>query len=489
MILFVLVVCLYGVSVFGGFVQDDRRIILGDPTMGKIDGLVESWISPYYRKSPDSGAYRPLTSFSLAVDALVFGGKAWGFRLVNVLIFGLVVLGVYELGKRIFKEDILAFGLAVLFAVFPIHTEAVSNIVGRGELLAGGLVVMSLVLVLEKKWEMGMFLWFLALLSKESAMVWILPTVIAIGRSGERKDKKIGLMVIGGIVTVGYFLLRWGVLGNSIFADNATMVENPLKYVGTVQRMMAGIGLVAFGVVKTLFPIQLSYDYSFDQLKLSSLTTGWFGLGVFLILLSIWLWRNNIKALNWGLAFLWLPLMVTGNILKPIGTIFGERLWLLPSLGVGMVVVMIMDALMKKGKVCIDSCLRRNDKRDQGVTVLLGMILLMYAGRAFVRNLDWLSEDRLFRHDAEVVTGSVMAQNNAAAMYLMEKQPDRAKIYLDKAEMIYSKYPELMNNMGIYFWQKGDLENARMRFEECLKSYPGYQLCAGNLADLGAGVK
>jgi len=107
-------VALYGVSVLGGFVQDDRRVILGDSSLGKWQGLVYAWTAPYYKNDPSAGAYRPLTSITLAIDALVFGKQAWGFRLINALLYGLVCAAVFELGKRMFGGETEAFWLALL---------------------------------------------------------------------------------------------------------------------------------------------------------------------------------------------------------------------------------------------------------------------------------------------------------------------------------------------------------------------------------------
>ena len=452
---------------FGGFVQDDRRVIIGDSGLGKWDNLFDVWINPYYKNDPGSGAYRPLTSFSFSVDSLVFGKQPWSFRMVNVLLFGSVCVVVYELMKRIFGRDRDAFWVAILYSVLPIHTEAVNNIVGRGEILASGLVVLTLVLAMEKKWELSILMCFLAILAKESAIVWLLPLGIMVWSSKMKNDVKGGLTVSVLIGLAGYFLLRFGVLGSGMFSDNATIVENPLKFIPTTQRVMAGVGLVAFGVSKVIFPFNLSYDYSFEQLKLTSLTGEWLVVGVTIIFISIWLTRRKVAILCWGLSFLWLPLLVTGNILKPIGTIFGERLWFLPSLGVVMIFVWIW------GKV--------TSKKAEWV---MWVLVLVFGGRTLSRNFDWLSERKLFINDAVYAKGSVLAQNNAAAMYLLQGKYDEAKIYLERAEAIFPKYPELMYNWGVYFFGKGDRDEAQRRLDSCLKLHKGFRLCSQKVEDL-----
>ena len=467
MVIFLVCVLIYGVSIFGGFIQDDRKVILADPTLGKIESLLEAWISPYYKGNPESGAYRPLTSFSLALDSIILGKSAWGYRMMNIIFYGLVCIGVYELSRRVFRSDKWGFWVGLLFVVLPIHTEAVSNIVGRGELLAGGLVIWMLVMAMEKKWGWSMLLYFLAILSKESAVVWVVPLVWLIFQGKLQKDKLWGIVMIVAMGLVAYFMFRLAILGSNIFSDNATLVENPLKFVGHSQRVVAGIGLVAYGINKTLFPIQLSYDYSFDQLGGGNLSKAWLMIGLGVILLSIFLMRKRKAELSWGLLFLWLPLIVTGNIIKPIGTIFGERLWLLPSLGVLYICVWLITQI-----------------KFRWIELVLWLVVVLLGVRSFVRNIDWLGENRLFVKDGAYATGSVLTQSNVAAVYLMEGRPDEARIYLEKASSIYPEYPYLMNNWGIYYWQKEDLKSAKEMLEKCIEVHPQNALCTGNLGDL-----
>lgn len=98
-----------------------------------------------------------------------------------------------------------------------------------------------------------------------------------------------------------------------------------------------------------------------------------------------------------------------------------------------------------------------------------------------MRNLDWLSQEKLFLHDANYATKSVMAQSNAAAIYLMKQDLVKGKRIMDKANAIYPKYPELLNNQGMYFLWIGNKGEAENKFEECLVERQGNGLCQTNL--------
>lgn len=472
--IFVLAVIVYGVSVFGGFIQDDVKVIAGDPEMGKVSAVVSAFTRPYYYMDGGSaGAYRPITSVSFYLNALVTGKEACGFRLINIFLYAGFCLLVFKILIK-FSSVKTAFWGTMIFSILPIHTEAVNNIVGRGEILSLGFVLLAVLMQDKNKWELSAGMFLLALLSKETAIVGLPVLLYLLVLGKEDKNTKIGVGSLYVLVTISYFLLRIIVLGAGGMGNNATMVENPLKFVSNEQRVMNAFALVPFGVAKVIFPLNLSYDYSFNQLKLIPSWLDWrVILGGLMMILSLGsMFTRLVKNKLWflGQAFFWGPLVITGNFLFSVGTIFGERLWFWPSLG--MVLIAISIFYFKPNS---------KNKAFKGIDYVALIIVVLLTARTVVRNLDWLSQERLFIHDASYVKESVMAQSNAAAMFLMKKDFVKGNIYLDKAELIYPKYPELMNNRGMYYLWSGDKEKARNKFEECLAEKPGFYLCESNI--------
>jgi len=519
--IFILAIILYGVSVFGGFVQDDTKVILGDSDMGKVISLVSAFVRPYYfMDGGNAGVYRPLTSFSFYLNALITGKGPWGFHLVNIVMYGGLCWIVFEILRKICSEKIAFWG-TVIFTVLPIHTEVVNNIVGRAEIFSLGFVLLAILMQDKKKWEISAGMFLLALLSKETAIVGlpILVYLMTIGK--EKKDIKIGVSIFYVLVVICYLVLRMMVLGAGGMENNATMVENPLKFVTAGERVINAIALIPLGIGKTLFPLNLSYDYSFNQLKLVTNLFDWrVLLGGAIILLSLGSMFTKLrKNKGWilGQILFWGPLTITGNILFPIGTIFGERLWFWSSLGVILLIASCFslrphsllatdnlslpasdnyldtrrEILNRSSKPSISRlrnvAQRKMDSKKNIIQQILFLkyfgfvLIIVFASRTLVRNVDWLSQERLFVHDAMYVKNSVMAQSNAAAMFLMNKDFVKAKEYLERAEKIFPKYPELMNNWGMYYLWSGDLSEAKSRFEKCLSEKPNYYLCKSNL--------
>ncbi|NXD82159.1 TMTC1 protein, partial [Halcyon senegalensis] len=75
--------------------------------------------------------------FSYRLNTLLAGMNPFYFHAVNVILHCLVTLVLmYTCDKAVFKDCRLAFVTALFFAVHPIHTEAVTGIVGRADVLA-----------------------------------------------------------------------------------------------------------------------------------------------------------------------------------------------------------------------------------------------------------------------------------------------------------------------------------------------------------------
>nr|XP_040136780.1 protein O-mannosyl-transferase TMTC1 isoform X5 [Ictidomys tridecemlineatus] len=82
-------------------------------------------------------SYRPLCVLTFKLNIFLTGMNPFYFHAVNVILHCLVTLVLmYTCDKTVFKNRGLAFVTALLFAVHPVHTEAVAGIVGRADVLA-----------------------------------------------------------------------------------------------------------------------------------------------------------------------------------------------------------------------------------------------------------------------------------------------------------------------------------------------------------------
>src|SRR3990172_8125874 len=130
--LLALVILPYANALTAGFTLDDEAVIRQNAIVTNgVDpiGVLATPLSP-------GDLYRPLTVLTFAINEVLAPGAALPCHAVNLGLHAVVTLLVFVVARRLFGAARLAFVAASLFAVHPIHTEAVTSLVGRAELLA-----------------------------------------------------------------------------------------------------------------------------------------------------------------------------------------------------------------------------------------------------------------------------------------------------------------------------------------------------------------
>ena len=138
----------YANSVLNGFAYDDNTIIVGSPvvTEGRV---VDALTSSYWPQAVGgAGLYRPVTLSSFALEWGLWNGHPAGFHLVNLAVHSAVSLLVFLLLLPV-SATLPALVGGVLFAVHPVHSEAVANVVGRSELYSALFVLGACLLFLK----------------------------------------------------------------------------------------------------------------------------------------------------------------------------------------------------------------------------------------------------------------------------------------------------------------------------------------------------
>jgi tetratricopeptide (TPR) repeat protein len=180
------VACLiYGRALGNGWALDDHPVIERNPAAHSLAAAWDAAFAPYWPPEGafSAGLYRPLTIFSYAADWTVSGGRPWWFHLTNVLLHAVVsALVVLVVSRWLPAMGALVTGL--IFALHPVHVEAVANVVGRAELLAAAGLLAAVLAARRYRHHQGSKsgIWLVAAtgavlaaqLSKEHAVVAIL---------------------------------------------------------------------------------------------------------------------------------------------------------------------------------------------------------------------------------------------------------------------------------------------------------------------------
>jgi hypothetical protein len=122
----------YAGALNNDFVWDDHPVIVNNTQLHRLFPLLKFFSGQGFLKQ------RSLMAFSLALDYHLWGPNPLGFHLTNLLLHVLACVGVFSLALRLLPTVRAAFWGGLLFAVHPVHAEAVAALLGRSDLLAAG---------------------------------------------------------------------------------------------------------------------------------------------------------------------------------------------------------------------------------------------------------------------------------------------------------------------------------------------------------------
>src|ERR1700726_2425081 len=224
-LLLAVVVFAYGNTLVNAFTMDDIALYIVRNTQ-----VTHPSLPALFAPHQATNVFRPVTFSTFALDWKIGGGHPFLFHLVNLVLHAAVTWLLYLLLQTILRSspggNTAAFVSALLFAVHPIHTEAVASIVGRAELLASGFLLAAWILHIRDREISALACFVLALLSKESAVVFL--PLVAIGDyAGDKWKPASRYLRIAGL-TLLYLGVLWKVQGGHFGMADVQRLNNPL---------------------------------------------------------------------------------------------------------------------------------------------------------------------------------------------------------------------------------------------------------------------
>jgi tetratricopeptide (TPR) repeat protein len=447
----------YANTLRNSFVFDDEEYIFRNRpvTALSVTGLL--------RPDKFNNVYRPVSMATFAFNWAVGHAHPWGYHLFNILLHMAVTLLLYlvlrKLLERLPEAGMIAFAAALLFAVHPIHTEAVAWITGRSELLAAGFLLLGWLFHIEDQPLPALLCFLLALLSKESAVVLVPLLVLGDYARGKLKPPKQYLGIAG--LAVLFFALFWKLKGGRFGQKAFNPLDNPLASLPLHWRILNAIRIAWKYLGLHVYPAKLSCDYSYNAITLYA---NWRNtlpaLVGLLVVLALWIWTIRTRRSGWLMAVsLYLAgFSVTANILIPTGTIMGERLAYLPSAGFCLLVALIWIQVERRNRIV-------------AWTVLAG-ILAALGARTVIRNRDWRDNSTLFLADVRAVPGSTKMHANAGGVYYRQGQLQMAHSELQTALRIFPEFPEAIELLGLTEASLGNDQEALRLLQKALSMSP-----------------
>lgn len=469
-----------------GFVLDDMPLIVDDPNLHSLANLPTLWTSGYWPDRLGLTLYRPLTKTLWLLLWCIGGGRAVVFHVVNVLLGAAIVVLIYRLLISTGFTPFLAFSTAVIFAVLPIHTEAITSIVGSAELLAALFGVSALLAFHRGRQWIALLLFALAILSKESAA-----TLLGAGWliAPKPRSKHLTTGVLAAAVVAAALVLRRSVSAAPAFIPP---IDNPSAFLPAWQRCLTALWVQCLYIAKTVLSLSLSADYSYRQIRLVmgfADDRAWCAVALAVAgALLLWTWPGRqarsktaestsirlrracaLGVLLWAILF-----SATSNILFPIGTLMGERLAYAPTIAIALMIGVALDVLREKAG-------------NRAAFIAITVLVIAYGSRTFVRNRDWRDAHAFYRVLVQASPNSCKSHYFYGALLASEGDDAGAVREYDRAIAIFPAYSEAYHNRGNALARLGRFGEAMESYRMCLRFDPGHVGAAQNLAVLEAG--
>jgi protein O-mannosyl-transferase len=461
------------------------------------------------------GRYRPFSLILFALEVELFGQNPLVGHLLNAIFYGFTVLLLYHCLLQLFQPEkravqayFIALSTSLLFAVHPLHTEVVANIKGRDEILAllGSLGALYLSLRAYYREQpllnlaaAGVF--FLGLLSKENAIMFLFITPLAYWFFTKSEVKKIAAQTAPLLLSAAVFLvLRFSVLGFGFSEPTTEMMNNPfVKVQGgeyvlfTAQEWLATV-MYSLGKYLQLlfFPLTLSHDYY--PRALGVMTFGdWqaiLSLLLYLALGTYALLRLPKKdPMSFAILFYLITLAIVSNLFFPVGTHMAERLLFMPSVGFCLALAVLGYRWAKQaapvGKIPAF-------RRFRPVLAVLATVSLLLAVRTVARNPVWKNNYTLFLTDVEHTPNSAKLRNAAGGELLTQsvkeenaaervQMQQRAVGHLEEAISIHPQYKNAYLLLGNAHNYLKNYEQSIAYYQKALELDQDYEQARSNL--------
>ncbi|KAM3727926.1 Protein O-mannosyl-transferase TMTC4 [Dirofilaria immitis] len=515
-------------NIHGDFVFDDREAIINNRAIREIGKIFKSdfWGYPI-RSSHSHKSYRPITTITFAINYAISGFHTTTYHIFNIALHAIICIILYKMLVNLSiifcrkYPNRIAFHVSLLFAVHPIHSEAVASIVGRAELLMTLFTILSLHLYIKCWYELQfsikskitiLFLSIIALFSKEQGIV-VMPLcaifdIFATNISpihfvnaykkrmnnyccNNKADKNTTYMlnryydcicrvIICSLICATLLILRFSISGfqSPQFSPNDNLI---IGCPSIFLRLINYCYIYMLYIWLQLYPIHLCFDYSMGCLKLIEsindlrfLIPITFIIGATVLIIQIirGYFEKQYRLQSFSIIFYIITFLPASNIFITVGFVIAERVLYLPSIGFCIFTVSIyewMEEFMIK------------NKGENILKSIIIIIIVMLLAKSYKRSMEWGNELDLYKSGLEVCPNNAKIHYNIAKIRADNGDINRATANYVNAIRLNPAYENAMNNLANIYLKYGRNMEAEQLLRKAIELKPNFAAAWMNL--------
>jgi protein O-mannosyl-transferase len=452
------VALVYANALRAAFVWDDLYLVVGNAAIKQLANVPRLFWSDLFPVGIDSGYYRPLQALTYAVDYALWGLNPAGFHSTNVVLHAATAVLLYRVGVRVLGSARAALASALLFAVHPLHVEAVAYVAGRSDPLAALCMLVAVLGFLrgDRRGHMlSVAMYFVALLAREAAFV--LPLLLMVlDRVPPRSSRRSIRQYVPYAGALGLYLVLRSLVPTPI--PVAIIAPAPLGF-----RLLTMADVIVRYLALVVAPIGLHMERVVSPVTSVVEPRALAGLAVIgmIVIVSIRARSTRAWPLALGGAWFLVALLPVANLV-PLATFMAEHWLYVPLMGLCLAVGWSVDAIRPRAW-------------RRAMTIGLAVVLAVYGGLTMRQSARWSDGRTLYEYLLPLAPESARVRVNLAQVYQEAGELEPARVlYLDVVRLRPNDAAtaEALNNLGNIERAGGAAAAALAHFERALELKP-----------------
>jgi hypothetical protein len=421
-----------------------------------------------------------LSYLSIHLERLVWDAWAPGLHATNLVLHAVASALAALLALRVSAAPAVGLLTGLLFAVHPVHVEAVASIENRKDLLAMVFVATSALLYLRpirSPWTLPAAIgaWLLALLAKDAAAIGLAVVLplhdLLLRPAAERAVVLRRALPLGVVALVATVAAAGSIVDRfSAAAVFTSTTGHAATYDQSLRTTLASIPTIARLLV---FPATLSADYpvrvpaGFADARVLAgvfVAAGWIAAAVAS--------ARRRPLVGWAMAWVVVMYLPVSNVVPLTQFFVAERYLYVPSFGICLLAALGLDALRHA----------RAPALRAGAIAAAVVVVAAGAVRSAARTRDWRDDLTLWSAAIAAIPDASSKTHGQLALALSNARRGAESIpHFERALALGPEFADLHNNLGLELMRVGRNADAAAHFRRALELWPGNPLVHFNL--------
>ncbi len=401
--------------------------------------------------------YHPVVTLSYAIEYFFCKFEPYLYHIDNIILHILNVILLFFIIKRLSKSFFVAYIVAILFAVHPVHVEAVAWITARKDTLYSFFFLLSILFYIKTYdnknnklfYFLSVFSFVLSCLSKPAAVT--LPVILILIDFYDNKLKiaNIKKYLPFFIISVVFVLIAVFAHYSSEEKAIATIFSRSVDFIDAQFNYL-------FYIYKLVIPVNLSclYPQFYDHHSMPPSFVFYFISLFYLLIFAAVLSLKTNKKVFFGFFFFLITLLPSSGIMPTGVSPVADRYAYIPYIGLFFIIAEFLFYIYKKNKVakCITSCLV--------IFMVVPLFFLTY------------QRTKLWANNEELMTQAInYAPETADHAYLLRGAIYKNEDLLDKAEKDFLKSLFINKQNAYTVFHLGHLKQKQNKYEDAKYYY------------------